>query len=215
MTWIRRCLVPLACLPAAALLAACGGGSEPGTVTTAAVAPATTEPPAEPATTAVITEPEEPAATTDQPATTEHPHETEAAPKPLPGLPRYTAGYDGWTKLNRDPIPPTDSDPHLGTKDVFSSEEAERSGGMLLYPDGTVIVKHAFRPDRDFIGLIAIMRKEKGADPEHNDWVFVEYTRDSPDEPFTELARDSVCWSCHMGAAQTDYVWVHATGAAP
>jgi hypothetical protein len=69
------------------------------------------------------------------------------------------------------------------------------------------VVKEATRPGKDFIGLLATMRKQKGADPEHNDWVFVEYTRDGVNEPFSELARGTVCWSCHAGAAESDYVF--------
>ncbi len=175
-------------------LAACGGSDEPAAVS-------------EPA----PTETGEPATTEEEPTTTEEEADTTTndappeKPKPLPGLPRFTAGYTEWATLATD-IPPRDSDPHLGTKDVFASKE--RRGG--LFPNGTVIVKHARRPDADFIGLIATMRKIEAADPAHNDWMFVEYVRDSPGEPFTELARDSVCWTCHMGAEQADYVWVLA-----
>ena len=170
-------------------LAACGGSdgmpaAEPETTTTEE-AETTTSEEAEPTT----TEEEEPT--------------TEAAPEPLPGLPRFTAGYTEWARLATN-IPPRDSDPHLGTKDVFASHD-RKSG---VFPPGTVIVKHAQRPGRDFIGLIATMRKIEGADLEHNDWVFVEYARESADEPFTELASGSVCWTCHMGAEQADYVWV-------
>jgi Cytochrome P460 len=134
----------------------------------------------------------------------------EAKPKPLPGLPAYTAGYDAWTPLTRKPIPPRESgDAHLGTKQVFASKRRREDG---LFPYGTIIVKEASRPSNDFIGLIAVMRKERGADPAHNDWSFVEWTRDGPDERFTLQARDSVCWSCHVGAQQTDYVWIYALG---
>ena len=36
----------------------------------------------------------------------------------------------------------------------------------------------------------------------------MEYTRESGGEPFSEVASDAVCWSCHMGAEKTDYVFV-------
>jgi hypothetical protein len=172
-------------------LAACGGSDE--------MPAASPEP--EPTT----TEEAEPTTSEEGEPTTSEEEEstTEAAPKPLPGLPRFTAGYTEWARLATD-IPPRDSDPHLGTKDVFASRD--RKGGV--FPPGTVIVKHAQRPGKDFIGLIATMRKIEGADPEHNDWVFVEYARESADQPFTELASGSVCWTCHMGAEQADYVWV-------
>ena len=144
--------------------------------------------------------------TTTAEATTEATTET-APPEPqakaLPGLPAWTAGYRDWTKLNAAPLPPRDSDPHLGTKNVFVSEPA----GNGVFPLGTIVVKEGFRPGKDFVGLIATMRKIEGADPEHNDWVFVEWAREEADEPFTELASGSVCWSCHMGAEEKDYVF--------
>jgi hypothetical protein len=131
-------------------------------------------------------------------------------PKPLSGLPAFTAGYDGWLKLNRKPIPPRQSgDAHSGTKNVYASKKRRASGS---FPNGTILVKEAVRPGKDFIGLIAIMRKERGLDRDHNDWRFVEYTRASAGARFAETASDSVCWSCHMGAQQTDYVWIYTLG---
>ena len=131
----------------------------------------------------------------------------EEQPKAMPGLPAFTAGYSGWTKLNAKPLPPRDSDPHLGTKNVYASREPGSNG---LFPNGTIVVKEGFRPGKDFIGLIATMRKRKGADPAHNDWVFVEWARDSENEPFSELARGAVCYGCHVGASKSDYVWTAA-----
>jgi hypothetical protein len=125
------------------------------------------------------------------------------APEALPGLPNWTAGYREWMKLNASPIPPRDADPHLGTKQVYASREKRRD----LYPPGTVIVKEARRPGADFVGLVAGMRKVPGSNPDHNDWVFVEWTRESRDAPFTELARGAVCESCHSGVAPQDYVF--------
>jgi hypothetical protein len=164
-----------------ALTAGCGGGGEPPPEP-AAAPPTTVTGPAEP----VPTEPPAPAV---------------EAP---PGAPEFIAGYKDWTKLNDQPIGPRDSDPHLGTKNVYVSE-APRANGR--FPNRTIVVKEATRPGKDFIGLLATMRKQKGADPEHNDWVFVEYTRDAANEPFSELARGTVCWSCHVGAAESDYVF--------
>ena len=183
-------LAPLALLPVAFALAACGGGSadEPD-----GAAPAAT---AEKSPSAADT------ATAEGPILTE-PVPTEPGAEPLPGLPRWTAGYRRWTKLNAKPLPPRDSDPHLGTKDVYAS----RAPTAGVYPVGTVVVKEAMRPERSFVGLVAAMRKVAGADPEHNDWVFVEWTRDAEAERFSELARGAVCTSCHVGAAEQDYVF--------
>jgi hypothetical protein len=178
-----------------ALAAGCGGGSTPE-----GAAPPETE-------TVVDTPPTNPA-----PSTSPAPP-APAKPKPLPGLPAFTVGYEEWKKLNRRPIPPRESgDAHLGRKNVFSSKKRRVSGN---FPNGTIVVKEAVRPGKDFIGLIAIMRKERGLDPDHNDWRFVEYTRGRAGGRFVETARDAVCWSCHMGAQQTDYVWIYTLGLAP
>jgi hypothetical protein len=157
------------------------------------------EPPPEPvsAPPPVVTEsPESPESVATEPSTPEV--------KAPPGAPKFIAGYRDWPRLNDRPIGPRDSDPHLGTKNVFASE-TQRANGR--FPNGTIVVKEASRPGKAFIGLLATMRKQKGADPEHNDWVFVEYTRDDANEPFSELARGTVCWSCHVGAAESDYVF--------
>ena len=53
------------------------------------------------------------------------------------------------------------------------------------------------------------MRKIAGANPEHEDWVFVEWSRDAADDPFTMLAEGAVCESCHSGVAGQDYVFTN------
>jgi Cytochrome P460 len=181
----HRRLTALALL--AFLAAACGGATEPEPLP-AAPAPATTS---EEATTENVRPPP------PQPP----PRKQAKAP---PGVPRFVAGYTRWVRLSRKPIPPRASDPHNGTKLVFATS---RPGADGLFPNGTVIVKQAVRPGADFVGLIAIMRKTAGADPAHNDWTFVEYTRASAGERFTETASGTVCWSCHIGAKATDYVF--------
>jgi hypothetical protein len=167
------------------LLAAGCGGSEETTV------------PAQPATTTAAT-----TTTTKTEATTTDASETAEA-EPLPGLPADLVGYESWSRLNEEPIPPRSADPHDGTKNVYASFLAE--GGV--YPEGTTIVKEAMRPGTDFIGLIAMMRKERGAQPDHNDWIWVEYTRSGAEEEFRELASGSVCYSCHEQARESDYVF--------
>ena len=183
---MRRRLLLAASLILVAV-SACGGESEP------VANPATSEP--------------APAATTGPEATrVETTTEVEPPPPPKapPGVPAYVAGYRDWEKLNRAPIPPRAADPHEGTKNVYASRERRPNG---RFPFGTIVVKEASRPGRDFIGLIAIMRKERGADPAHDDWRFVEYTREARNEKFQEIASGAVCWSCHVGALDNDYVF--------
>ena len=122
-----------------------------------------------------------------------------AAPSPLPGLPRYTAGYTTWTRLNSKPIPPRAVDPHRSTKNVYVSR-LPRNG---RYPVGAVVVKEG--RNRGFVSLIAVMRKTRAR--AHNGWVMIEWTRPTRTARFTELARGSICTSCHMQARRTDYVF--------
>jgi hypothetical protein len=155
---------------------------------------AATVPPAPPVTSTQAASPPPETARTD----------TVPAASPLPGLPDWTAGYDSWIRLNGEPLPPRENDPHNGTKNVYSDQHMTDE---LLFPVGTRVIKEGIRPGADFVGLIATMRKLQGRNPEFNDWVFVEYTRESAEEPFTELARGNVCESCHMQVAQLDYVF--------
>jgi hypothetical protein len=179
------------------VLAACGGGAdEPAAPAEAAPAPTAFEPEPVPESTSG-SEPE----TAEQEPKPEP--EPEPEPKAPPGLPVELAGYETWTKLNARPIPPRDADPHSGTKNVYASERAV--GGT--YPDGAIVVKEAIRPGKDFVGLVAMMRKERGAQPDHNDWVWIEWVRDGPSESFRVQARDAVCYGCHVGARATDYVF--------
>lgn len=131
----------------------------------------------------------------------------------LPGLQEEDiAGYTQWLKLNAEPIPPVPGgDPHNGTKNVYVNKTREdiapNGEQQLPYPDGSIVVKEAYRPDKDYVGLIAIMRKKAGVDPEHNDWEFIEYTRNAPDAEFTFVAKDGVCWGCHARVEDIDYVF--------
>jgi hypothetical protein len=130
----------------------------------------------------------------------------------LRGLPADVAGYGSWLRLNAEPIPihPV-GDAHFGTKEVYvnQSRETLAPDGVQLfpYPDGTILVKESIRPTRDFVGLVSIMRKRAGSDPEHGDWEWVEYARASADEAFTEVGRDAVCWTCH--AIREPWDWVY------
>ena len=138
--------------------------------------------------------------------------ETEEPVVALPGLPDDVAGYEQWLKLNAEPIPPVPGgDPHNGNKNVYVNQErdtiAPDGEQQFPYPDGSIVVKEAYRPNKDYIGLIAIMRKNEGSDPDHNDWEFIEYTRNEPDDDFTVLASGRICWGCHARVEDIDYVF--------
>ena len=146
---------------------------------------------------------------TNQEETIQEPEEPAVV---LPGLPEDVAGYERWLKLNAEPIPPVaGGDPHNGTKNVYVNQErdtiAPDDEQQFPYPDGSIVVKEAFRPDKDYVGLIAIMQKVAGSDPDHNDWKFIEYTRNDPDVDFKVIASGRICWNCHAGAEDKDYVF--------
>ena len=140
------------------------------------------------------------------------PVESEEPVVALPGLPEDVAGYERWLKLNAEPIPPVPGgDPHNGTKNVYVNQTrgtiAPAGEQQFPYPDGSIVVKEAYRPDKDYVGLIAIMRKKAGTDPDHNDWKFVEYTRNGPDAEFKLAFQDGTCWGCHARVEDIDYVF--------
>lgn len=127
--------------------------------------------------------------------------ESTAAARPLPGLPQWTAGYTGWTKVNRAPIPSRASDAHRGTKNVYASKRA-RNG---RYPVGTVIVKEVRRPGTRHVGVIAAMRKLPNRRA-NNGWEMIEWERSSARGRFGVLASGAICYGCHVGA-KPDYVF--------
>lgn len=127
------------------------------------------------------------------------------AKAPFPGLPSYIAGYKRWPKNNRRPIAPRASDPHDSQKNIYVSKPLKP--GQKRYAAGTIIVKEGTEPGTRFVKLIAIMRKIKGFNRQHNDWQMIEWSRPSSDSRFTEVARGTVCYSCHVGARSRDYVW--------
>jgi hypothetical protein len=123
-------------------------------------------------------------------------------PRPLPGLPAYTAGYRSWSKINRVPIPPRPTgDAHRGTKDVYASKRIRGA----RYPAGTVIVKEVRRGG--VVTIVAVMRKIRGFSPRNNDWQMIEYSRASPRSRFGVLARGQICYACHSGARANDLVF--------
>ncbi len=119
-----------------------------------------------------------------------------------PGLPDYTAGYRDFSGLVSLEIPENSGAPHGGVKNVFAT--ADREGAT--FPDGAVVVKEGERGG-DQAAIVAIMRKVAGVDPEHGDWEYIEYSRSDPQSPYTVLAQDQVCWGCHMGAIDNDWVF--------
>ena len=122
----------------------------------------------------------------------------------LPGIPKAFQPYKSWHKVNAKPIP-NKGGPHPGVKNVYASKR--KVGGK--YPFGTLIVKEGFTTvgGKRFVTLIATMRKQRGLDPAHGNWKFIEWTRSSPNARFAEIARDATCWGCHSLAKKSDWVY--------
>ena len=150
--------------------------------------------------------------TSGEEPTVEEPVQPEEVAARLPGLPEDVAGYTQWLKLNAEPIPPAGGgDPHNGTKNVYVNQAREtiapNGEQQFPYPNGSIVIKEASRPGKDFIGLIAIMRKKDGVDPDHNDWEFIEYVRNAQDTDFSVIAEGRICWGCHTRVEDIDYVF--------
>ena len=137
------------------------------------------------------------------------------APEPEPGLPGDTAGFRDGLRLNPAPLPENAGAPHGEVKNVYvnrtRAEIAPGGNQAFPYPDGSVVTKTGSRGGDD-AAIVAIMRKVAGVDPEHGDWEFIEYSRSSADAAYTVLAQDAVCWGCHQGAIDTDWVFTRLGG---
>ncbi|MBI3590582.1 MAG: cytochrome P460 family protein [Candidatus Melainabacteria bacterium] len=130
------------------------------------------------------------------------------------GLPSDISGYKKWTRLNKKVIGPRDADPHFGFKREYvnrlKSEIADLNMNLIFpFPEGTIIVKEVRKTikPKSKITLISIMRKQAGNETTGS-WDFIEYTRSSSDNSFIPInfPKES-CYSCHMGAADSDSVW--------
>lgn len=129
------------------------------------------------------------------------------------GLPADVAGYaERCLKLNAELLPLTADDPHTGEKNVYACNvsESQLIGGdgapIRPYPEGTLIVKEAFRDGQAYPWLVALMRKSGGA------WQWAEYTRNFADQDFAELPiSDTVCTDCHRQVEPIDWVFTPFT----
>lgn len=107
-------------------------------------------------------------------------------------------------RMNAEPIPVYDDDPHQGAKNVFACQvpRAQLEANARPFPDGALIVKEARRDGDDFAWLVAAARKQGGA------WRWDEYTRNFADEEFRHvLSGEGVCTGCHQAARSSDWIF--------
>jgi hypothetical protein len=120
-------------------------------------------------------------------------------------LPDDVAGYQSrCVRMNAQPIPPYESDPHRGMKNVYACNltPEQVASNERPFPDGTLIVKESTRVGEDFVWLVALARKQAGA------WQWDEYTRNFADEDLRHgLASASVCTDCHTRARSRDWIF--------
>jgi len=73
--------------------------------------------------------------------------------------------------------------------------------GML--PDGSIIVKENYSPDKK-LGALTVMYKVKGYNPQAGDWFWVKYL---PDGKVAVEGKVEACINCHTMAKATDYIF--------
>lgn len=138
------------------------------------------------------------------------PATTTAAQTPLPGLPRSTAGFEDWFRLNDRPIADSPDTPHGAAKNVYMNRDADEvvDGPRLRVPlpPGTVVVKTGGRGD-DPMAFVSVMEKVPDFDPQHGDWRFTEYVRTGEAAGYTVLAEGPACWACHAGVTDQDWLY--------
>ncbi len=117
------------------------------------------------------------------------------------GIPAYVDGYAKWPKLNAKPIR-GGSAAHQGTKNVYANK---RKVGAR-YPLGAIVVKTATPPGKQWLSLVATMRKIRGST--NGGWRWEEFTRTSRTARFRKIAfPESSCAACHLQAKANDYVF--------
>jgi hypothetical protein len=111
-------------------------------------------------------------------------------------------------RMNAQPIPRRDSDPHPGVKNVYACnvDESVLRANARPFPDGTVIVKSSTKENVSYSWLVATARKQGGR------WRWDEYTRNFADEEFVRsLVSQSVCTDCHKEAESVDWIFTRFT----
>ena len=117
------------------------------------------------------------------------------------GLPAYVNGYAKWPRLNAKPIA-GGSSAHQGTKNVYASK---RKAGAR-HPVGTIVVKVARAPGKQWLSLVATMRKVAGT--RNGGWRWEEFKRSSSTARFTKVGfPESGCAACHSQARSNDFVF--------
>lgn len=95
-------------------------------------------------------------------------------------------------------------EPHGALQNVYVNKLAlkainEKAGAM---PDGAIIVKENYTPDKK-LAAVTVMMKKKGYNPEAGDYMWLKY---GPDLKIMVQGKADPCIQCHSQVKGNDYV---------
>lgn len=114
--------------------------------------------------------------------------------------------YPGTTELYEG------TEPHGMLLTTYVNEIARRalSGGAARMPDGAVLVKENYMPNRQ-LAAITVMYKRAGYNGEHNDWFFSKHLPggelDRAPNGMALEGRVPGCQACHSSMREHDYLF--------
>jgi len=122
-----------------------------------------------------------------------------------------SAKYQNWA-----PAPGQDGNlyagksPHGAFLKVYLNRKAiTNMDGM---PNGAIVVKENYAPDKKMLGAVTVMYRSTGYDAEHGDWYWVKYNPDGTVAMKGDMrlaGKLNACINCHAGADGDDYLFVN------
>ncbi len=143
----------------------------------------------------------------------------------VPG-PEQWEGYKSWYKITKTP---NTGDPtgfldkkHRGTgamRDIFINDTGKATNlgeADFPYPEGTVIVKEAFKNQKDYDAqkkpeLTIMVKLASGTSPSTNDWMFYMGGDGKLSGTGMDTKWGKFCGSCHINAIAGDYTFMNHT----
>jgi len=139
--------------------------------------------------------------------------------------PEDWADYKSWFKITKEP---NTGDPtgfldkkHRGEgayRDVYVNSVGEslmRGNGSFPYPEGTVIVKEAFKDKKSYDAqkkpeLTIMVKQATGTAADTNDWMFVMGASGKAKGTGMDSKWGKFCGSCHINAMVKDFTFMAA-----
>jgi len=139
--------------------------------------------------------------------------------------PEDWADFKSWFKITKEP---NTGDPtgfldkkHRGEgayRDVYVNSVGEslmRGNGSFPYPEGTVIVKEAFKDKKSYDAqkkpeLTIMVKQATGTAPDTNDWMFVMGASGKAKGTGMDSKWGKFCGSCHVNAMAKDFTFMAA-----